>query len=109
MKKDPSNIKWGDVGVNTVCDSTGAFLTEEKAKAHFKGGAKKVILSAPGKDKDCPTFVYGVNHKNYKAEQNIVSNASCTTNCLAPIAKIVHERFGFVEGLMTTIHASTAT
>jgi glyceraldehyde 3-phosphate dehydrogenase len=73
------------------------------------GGAKKVIFSAPSKDKDCPTYVYGVNHKNYKASENIVSNASCTTNCLAPIAKVLHENFGIKEGLMTTVHAATAT
>ncbi|CAD8077427.1 unnamed protein product [Paramecium sonneborni] len=108
-QKDPSQIPWGDAGVNTVCESTGAFLTDEKAGFHLKGGAKKVIMSAPSKDKGTPTFVYGVNHENYKADQNIVSNASCTTNCLAPLAKVINDNFGIVEGLMTTVHASTAT
>lgn len=107
-EKDPASIKWGDAGADIVCESTGVFLTEEKANAHLKGGAKKVILSAPSKDKT-PMYVYGVNHHEYKAEQNVVSNASCTTNCLAPIAKIVHDKFGIVEGLMTTVHAMTAT
>lgn len=107
-EKDPAQLKWGDAGADIVCESTGAFLTQEKAAAHLKGGAKKVILSAPAKD-DTPTFVYGVNHKNYVASQNIVSNASCTTNCLAPVAKVLHEKFGIAEGLMTTVHASTAT
>lgn len=107
-EKDPSKIKWGETGSEVVCESTGVFLTKEKAAAHLKGGCKKVILSAPAKD-DTPTFVVGVNHQNYKAEQNIVSNASCTTNCLAPVAKVLHQNFGIVEGLMTTVHAATAT
>lgn len=107
-EKDPGNIKWGDAGADIVCESIGAFLTEEKAALHLKGGAKKVILSAPSKDKT-PMFVYGVNHESYKAEVNIVSNASCTTNCLAPLAKVVHDKFGILEGLMTTVHAITAT
>jgi len=107
-EKDPKNIPWGNVGANVVCESTGIFLTTESAEAHIKGGAKKVILSAPPKDKT-PMFVMGVNNKSYKPEINIVSNASCTTNCLAPLAKVVHDKFGIVEGLMTTIHAVTAT
>ena len=107
-EKDPGNIKWGDAGADIICESTGAFLTEEKCTPHLKAGAKKVIMSAPSKDKT-PMFVYGVNHENYKAEINILSNASCTTNCLAPLAKVVHDKFGIVEGLMTTVHAITAT
>lgn len=107
-EKDPANIRWGDVGATMVCESTGAFLTDEKAGLHFKGGAKKVIMSAPSKD-NTPTFVMGVNHHEYTADMNIVSNASCTTNCLAPLAKVLHENFGIAEGLMTTVHASTAT
>lgn len=107
-EKDPSSIKWGDAGADIICESTGVFLSEDKAIGHIKGGAKKVILSAPSKDKT-PMYVYGVNHHEYKAEQNVISNASCTTNCLAPLAKIVHDKFGIVEGLMTTVHAMTAT
>ncbi|EGR32629.1 hypothetical protein IMG5_076590 [Ichthyophthirius multifiliis] len=107
-EKDPNMLKWGDFGTHIVCESTGAFLTQEKAAGHIKGGAKKVILSAPAKDAT-PTYVVGVNHKNYKASENIVSNASCTTNCLAPITKVLHSNWGIVEGLMTTVHASTAT
>jgi len=91
-----------------VCESTGAFLTKEKAELHIKGGAKKVILSAPAKD-DTPTYVMGVNNQKYNANEHIVSNASCTTNCLAQVAKVVHENFGILEGLMTTVHAATAT
>lgn len=106
-ERDPANIPWASVGVHTVCESTGLFLTAEKAQAHLKGGAKKVIMSAPRKDAG-PMFVMGVNHKDYKSNMNIVSNASCTTNCLAPLAKVVHDNFGIVEGLMTTVHAMTA-
>ena len=90
-----------------MVDSTGVFLTTEKASAHFKGGAKKVVLSAPAKDKDTPTFVVGVNEDKYTADMKIVSNASCTTNCLAPLAKIIDDAFGIEEGLMTTVHAMT--
>jgi glyceraldehyde 3-phosphate dehydrogenase len=107
-EKDPAAIKWGDAGANIVCESTGAFLTVEKAGAHLKGGAQKVIMSAPAKDAT-PTFVMGVNHNLLKADQHVVSNASCTTNCLAPLAYVIHKNYGIVEGLMTTVHASTAT
>ena len=106
-EKDPANLKWGDVGAEFVVESTGLFLTDETARNHIKAGAKKVILSAPSKDAT-PMFVMGVNHKEY-AGQDIVSNASCTTNCLAPLAKVIHDNFGIVEGLMTTVHAVTAT
>lgn len=107
-EKDPKKLPWGTVGANIICESTGVFLTTETAQAHLDGGAKKVILSAPPKDKT-PMFVLGVNHKSYKPEINIVSNASCTTNCLAPLAKVVNDKFGILEGLMTTVHAVTAT
>lgn len=107
-EKDPANIPWGKAGSDIVCESTGVFLSSDKAEAHIKGGAKKVILSAPPKD-DTPMFVMGVNHKTYKPELNIVSNASCTTNCLAPLAKVLNDKYGIVEGLMTTVHAATAT
>jgi glyceraldehyde 3-phosphate dehydrogenase len=113
-EKDPANLKWGDVGAEIVVESTGLFLTKESpdgkkpgADAHIKAGAKKVILSAPSKD-DTPMFVYGVNDKTY-AGQAIISNASCTTNCLAPLAKVINDKFGIVKGLMTTVHAATAT
>jgi len=108
-EKDPANIPWEKNGADIVVDSTGVFLTTEKASAHFKGGAKKVVLSAPAKDKDTPTFVVGVNEDKYTADMKIVSNASCTTNCLAPLAKIIDDAFGIEEGLMTTVHAMTAT
>ncbi len=104
---DHGNIKWGDAGVDIVCESTGLFLDLASAGKHLNGGAKKVVLSAPGKDAGTPTFVVGVNHNEYKASQDVFSNASCTTNCLAPLAKIVHDNWGIVEGLMTTIHAVT--
>ena len=106
-ERDPAALKWGDVSAQIVVESTGLFLDKEKADAHLKAGAKKVILSAPSKD-DTPMFVYGVNHKSY-AGQDIISNASCTTNCLAPIAKVLNDKFKIVKGLMTTIHAATAT
>lgn len=104
---DPANLKWNEVGAEYVVESTGIFLTEETASKHIQAGAKKVILSAPSKD-DTPMFVMGVNHTQY-AGQAIISNASCTTNCLAPLTKVIHENFGLVEGLMTTVHAATAT
>ncbi len=106
-EKDPAALKWGDVGATVVLESTGLFLTDEKARAHITAGAKKVVMSAPSKD-DTPMFVMGVNHDTYKG-QDIVSNASCTTNCLAPVAKVLHDNFGILEGLMTTVHATTAT
>ncbi len=107
-EKNPADLKWGEVGADYVVESTGLFLTKEKAQGHIEAGAKKVILSAPSKD-DTPMFVMGVNNTSYKNEMNIVSNASCTTNCLAPIAKVLNDNFGIVEGLMTTVHATTAT
>jgi glyceraldehyde 3-phosphate dehydrogenase len=106
-EKDPAAITWGALNVDVVVESTGFFLTEELASAHLKAGAKKVIMSAPSKDAT-PMFVYGVNHKTY-AGQKIISNASCTTNCLAPISKVLNDTFGIKRGLMTTIHAATAT
>ena len=106
-EKDPANLKWNEVGAEYVVESTGLFLTKEKAEAHIKAGAKRVVMSAPSKD-DTPMFVMGVNNKTY-AGQTIVSNASCTTNCLAPIAKVINDKFGMVEGLMTTVHSTTAT
>ncbi|MGN8072458.1 type I glyceraldehyde-3-phosphate dehydrogenase [Mucilaginibacter sp. SG564] len=107
-EKDPANLKWNEVGAEVVIESTGLFLTQETAQKHIDAGAKKVVMSAPAKD-DTPTFVMGVNHKELKADQTIVSNASCTTNCLAPIAKVLDDNFGIEEGLMTTVHAVTAT
>ena len=106
-EKDPANLKWNEVGAEYVVESTGLFLTKEKAEAHIKAGAKRVVMSAPSKD-DTPMFVMGVINKTY-AGQTIVSNASCTTNCLAPIAKVINDKFGMVEGLMTTVHSTTAT
>ena len=106
-EKDPANLKWNEVGAEYVVESTGLFLTKEKAEAHIKAGAKRVVMSAPSKD-DTPMFVMGVNNDTYKGEA-IISNASCTTNCLAPIAKVLNDKFGMVEGLMTTVHSTTAT
>ena len=105
--KDPSELKWGEVGADVVVESTGLFLTKETCQKHLDAGAKKVIMSAPSKD-DTPMFVYGVNNSAYKGE-TIISNASCTTNCLAPIAKVLNDNFGIKRGLMTTVHAATAT
>jgi len=107
-EKDPANLKWNEVGAEVIIESTGLFLTLDTAQKHIDAGAKKVVMSAPAKD-DTPTFVMGVNHKLLKADQTIVSNASCTTNCLAPIAKVLDDKFGIEEGLMSTIHAVTAT
>ena len=104
---DPANLKWNEVGAEIVVESTGFFLTDETARKHIQAGAKKVIMSAPSKDAT-PMFVYGVNHKTY-AGQDIISNASCTTNCLAPLTKVLQDKFGVVRGLMTTVHAATAT
>ena len=107
-KMKPEEIPWGQSGADYVLECTGVFLTQDAAKAHLAGGAKKVVLSAPAKD-DTPTFVMGVNNKEYKSSMNIVSNASCTTNCLAPLAKVINDKYGILEGLMSTIHATTST
>ena len=106
-ERDPASLKWNDVDVDVVVESTGLFLTKETAAKHIEAGAKKVVMSAPSKD-DTPMFVMGVNHDSYEG-QEIVSNASCTTNCLAPLAKVLNDKFGIVDGLMTTVHATTAT
>jgi len=106
-EKDPANLKWNEVDADYVVESTGLFLTKDKAQAHIDAGAKKVIMSAPSKD-DTPMFVYGVNHTKYNGEK-IISNASCTTNCLAPVVKVLNDNFGIIEGLMTTVHSITAT
>ena len=106
-EKNPADLKWNEVGAEYVVESTGLFLTKESAQGHIAAGAKRVIMSAPSKD-DTPMFVFGVNHKSYNGEQ-FVSNASCTTNCLAPIAKVLHDKFGIEEALMSTIHATTNT
>lgn len=106
-EKDPANIPWKDTGAYYIVESTGVFTTAEKAKAHLKGGAKKVVISAPSAD--APMYVMGVNEESYKSDVEIISNASCTTNCLAVLAKVVHANFTIIEGLMTTIHSYTAT
>ncbi len=107
-EREPANLKWNEIGAEYVVESTGLFLTKELAGKHLEAGAKQVVMSAPSKD-DTPMFVMGVNNKEYKPEMTIVSNASCTTNCLAPLAKVLHDNFGILEGLMTTVHAATAT
>lgn len=107
-ERNPADINWGAVGAEYVVEATGIFLTKEKAQGHIDAGAKKVVMSAPSKD-DTPMFVMGVNNTEYKNDMNFVSNASCTTNCLAPVAKVLHDNFGIAEGLMTTVHATTAT
>lgn len=106
QEKDASQIKWGEAGADYVGECSGAFTSLEKASLHLKGGAKKAIISAPPKDA-VPIYVMGVNHNDYKPDQNVVSNASCTTNCLAPVAKVIHDNWGIEEGLMTTVHAVT--
>ncbi|MCY1715027.1 type I glyceraldehyde-3-phosphate dehydrogenase [Caproiciproducens galactitolivorans] len=108
-EKDPSQIPWGKIDAEYVVESTGVFCTTEKASAHIAAGAKKVVISAPAKDKETPTFVCGVNLDTYNKDMKVVSNASCTTNCLAPLTKVINDKFGIVEGLMTTVHSTTAT
>ncbi len=107
-EKDPANLPWAKVGAEYVVESTGFFLTKEKAAGHIAAGAKHVVMSAPSKD-DTPMFVMGVNNNKYTSDMQFVSNASCTTNCLAPIAKVLHDNFGITDGLMTTVHSTTAT
>lgn len=109
MEKEPVNIPWGKHRVDVVMEATGVFTTTEKCQAHLDAGAQKVIITAPAKDKETPTYVMGVNEKSYQPDQRIISNASCTTNCIAPLCKVIHDRFGIEQGLMTTVHAVTAT
>jgi len=108
-KMNPEEIPWGECGADYIVESTGVFVAQEKAELHLKGGAKKVVISAPAKSAETPTFVMGVNNEKYTKDMTVVSNASCTTNCLAPIAKVLNDNFGILEGLMTTVHATTAT
>ncbi|MGI6721721.1 MAG: type I glyceraldehyde-3-phosphate dehydrogenase [Anaerovoracaceae bacterium] len=107
-EEDANNIPWGSCGAEYIVEGTGAYATTEKAMAHIRAGAKKVVISAPAKDSETPTFVMGVNHNEYKPEYKVVSNASCTTNCLAPVAKVIEDNFGIDQGLMSTIHSATA-
>lgn len=107
MEKDPANIPWAETGAYYIVEATGVFTTSDKAKLHLKGGAKKVVISAPSAD--APMFVMGVNEEKYTSDVEVLSNASCTTNCLAPLAKVIHDEYGIVEALMTTIHSYTAT
>ena len=106
---NPEEIPWSESGAEYIAEATGVFCTTPSASAHFKGGAKKVVITAPAKDKETPMFVMGVNNENYTKDMNVVSNASCTTNCLAPLAKVINDKYGIKEGLMTTVHATTAT
>ena len=106
-KRNPAELPWGDLGVDVVLECTGLFTSKDKASAHLKGGAKKVVISAPGGSDVDGTIVYGVNHNTLKASHTVISNASCTTNCLAPVAKVLHEKIGIVNGLMTTVHSYT--
>ncbi|NLC32417.1 MAG: type I glyceraldehyde-3-phosphate dehydrogenase [Clostridiales bacterium] len=105
----PEDIPWSESGAEYIVESTGVFTTTPTASAHLKGGAKKVVISAPAKDQETPMFVMGVNHKLYSKDMDVVSNASCTTNCLAPLAKVINDKYGITDGLMTTVHATTAT
>lgn len=107
--KNPEEIKWAEAGAEYIAEATGVFTTTEKCAAHFVGGAKKVVITAPAKDKETPMFVMGVNNEKYTKDMNVVSNASCTTNCLAPLAKVINDKYGIREGLMTTVHSTTAT
>ncbi len=107
--KDPKEIPWKEAGAEYIAEATGVFTSQEGASYHFVGGAKKVVITAPAKDKETPMFVMGVNHEKYTKDMTVVSNASCTTNCLAPLASVIHEKYGITDGLMTTVHSTTAT
>lgn len=107
--KDPKEIPWKEAGAEYIAEATGVFTSQEGASYHFVGGAKKVVITAPAKDKETPMFVMGVNHEKYVKDMKVVSNASCTTNCLAPLASVIHEKYGITDGLMTTVHSTTAT